>query len=182
VAPVVRHEQGGQRLSDPLFIGRAEGGRGGGARRVPAILISLRLWCRVGSIRGPPRHRSVLSRFAGWTTICGWRQRRIDGIKSAKDVQQLAQGRGRKAGRLRCLRALCLVAAVGRRDLVQDVLPSLRGSPLGKVRIVTNLWPQGHAMKASGRATEHARVGAGRMALPIVSASSTPRTAGPAGR
>jgi hypothetical protein len=75
---------------------------------------------------------------------------------------------------LRGLRALCLDAAVGRRDLVQNVLPSLRGSSLGKGRIATNRWPQGDAMKASDRAPELARVGAGRMALPIVSASSTP--------
>jgi hypothetical protein len=183
VAPVVRHEQGGQCLSDPLFSGRAVPGRGGGTRRVPAILISLRSWCRVGSIPGPPRHRSVLSRFAGWTTICGWRRRRIDGITSAKDFQQLAQGRGRKEGRLRCLRALCLLAAVGRRDLVQNVLPSLRGSPLGKVRLATNFWPQGEGGKAPSWDTERVLLGAGRVSLTI--ATPAPRAAigeGSAGR
>ena len=52
-------------------------------------------------------------------------------------------------------------------DLAQQILPSHRGSPLGKVRLATDFWPQGEGKKVPSWATARVSLGAGRLSLAI---------------
>ncbi len=146
LVPVVRHEHGGQSFSDSPFSDRDLLCGGGGTRRVPAALSSNWSPGTAGSVLGPRRHRSVLSHLAGWTAICGRGFRGIDGVKSAKKFQEFAQRRSRDARRPWRLLAIGS-PAVCSSNLAHDVLPSRRGSSLGKVRLVTTLWPSGESTK-----------------------------------